>query len=880
MKKNRAKRFVTAAMVLLAAVLPSAIGAAPGFERDPNAGWAALPDLPDALGVAGCFAGASGGALLVAGGANFADKMPWEGGTKVWHDSVYALPTTGGTWQAVGRLPMPLGYGVAFAVPAGLAAAAPDLRDSLICAGGSQAGGHVTNVFRLRWAGGKLDVAELPPLPLPLANTCGALLDSTLYIAGGIPSPDATAAAQAFLALDLARPENGWRALDPWPGPGRMLAMAGVQEKSFFLAGGVALSPDAAGKPARAYLSDAYRFAPGKGWRQIAALPHPLAGGASPGASVGAAHLLFFGGDDGAKVGFMPREQHPGFNPEILAYHTITDTWTPMGVAPAARATLPVARWGKSFVMVSGEQRPGVRSPQVWAFTPVVHRKAFGAVNYATFAVYPVIMMAIAWWVGRKSSSDEFFRGGKRIPWWAAGLSIYATMLSSITFMAIPAKAYATDWAFFLGIVSMLIITPIVIRFYLPFYRQLDITSPYEYLERRFNLAARWFGAVSFIVLQLGRTAIVLYLPALALSTVSNFATEACILGMGLICILMTFQGGLESVVWTDVAQTVILMVGAIAMLGIALAGVPGGLGGVWTLAQADHKILGGLDWSTDLAAATVWVILLGSLFQNLSSYTTGQDLVQRFVSVPDTRQAARSIWTNALMSVGIQPMFFLLGTALYAFYKTHPGNLDPTLQKTDAVFSLFIVNELPVGLAGLVVAAIFAAAQPTSSLNSIATTWVTDFKARLNPATPDGARLRLAKVVTIASGVLGTALALAMTRADFYSTWDLFLALLGLTGSALAALFALGIFTTRATGKGAVAGTIASVGLLVWIKYNTTLHFFTYSIIGFVVCIGVGYLASLVLPADRKSLEGLTLFTRRRTEHREESAPSKQGLR
>jgi Na+/proline symporter len=201
-------------------------------------------------------------------------------------------------------------------------------------------------------------------------------------------------------------------------------------------------------------------------------------------------------------------------------------------------------------------------------------------------------MLAISYAVGKKRTSEEFFRGGQRIPWWAAGISIFATMLSSITYMAIPAKAYATDWSFFIAGVAVILTVPVVVYVYLPFFRQFDITSAYEYLERRFNLAVRWFGSASFILLQIGRTAIVLYLPSLALATVTNLDIRLCIIAMGIISILKTFMGGIESVVWTDVAQTVILMAGAIVTLAIIVINADGGLGAILAVAARDEKLL------------------------------------------------------------------------------------------------------------------------------------------------------------------------------------------------------------------------------------------------------------------------------------------------
>ncbi len=830
---------------------PSATVADPSAKEATTFSWSALPDLPDALGVAGPVAGVSGDALVVAGGANFPGGFPWAGGKKVWHDAAFILPAGATNWLSGQKLPHPLAYAVSLTTPRGI-----------LVAGGSDADRHYADCFLLRWNGSRLETEPLPPLPLPVANAAGAIAGDTVFVAGGETAPGATAAITNVWMLNLSG-TAAWMPLPAWPGPARSLAAGGAQAGQFVLVGGVALSADEAGKPRRSYLRDAYAWSPKtRAWRSLARAPYPIAAAPAPLPAVGASHLFVMGCDDGSRYGFEPALEHPGFNPGLLAYDLVTDTWARFASLPCARVTVPAVTWNGSLVVPSGEMRPGVRSPNVRAYASVRNRRAFGWLNYATFALYPVLMLGIAWRVGRKGSSEEFFRGGQHIPWWAAGISIYATMLSSLTFMSIPAKAYATDWAFSLGILTLAPLAPIIIRYYLPFFRQLNITSAYEYLERRFNLGARWFGSLSFILFQLGRTAIVLYLPALALATVSNFAMEWCILIVGGICILMTFEGGLESVVWTDVAQTIMLLAGAFAVLFFALRDTPGGLAGMVKVAHEQNKLFGGLRWDWDLTVATGWVVLVGNLFTNLASYTTGQDVVQRFVATKDSRQAAKSIWTNALMCLPSTALFFAAGTALFAFYSAHPERLDPTLTKSDQVFPLFIVNELPMGFAGLVVAAIFAAAQPTSSLNSIATAWVVDFQARLKPATSDLARLRTAKVVTVLSGLVGGGCALLMTRLDIYNAWDAFLGLQGMAVSALAGLFALGIFTRRTHGRGALLGALLSVVVMLSLKWHSPLHFLAYSAVGFLVCVAGGYLLSLVLAARPRDLTGLTVFT------------------
>ena len=321
---------------------------------DPSA-WTRLPDIPDREGVAGAFAGVSGGALLVAGGANFPDKRPWEGGAKVWSDSVFVLDKPDGTWKLAGKLPRPLGYGVAVTT-----------KDGVICVGGSNAQGHHADVFMLNWHDGKLATTALPPLPKPCANMSGALVGNTIYVAGGIERLDATAALKNFWVLDLANLKDAWRELEPWPGCERMLAVAGASGDSFFLFSGAALKAGADGKPVREWLRDAYRYSPRQGWRRIADLPRVAVAAPSP-APVVSDHLLIFGGDDGAQVNAAPAV-HQGFPRDVLAYAPKTDTWMEIGQMPVSRVTTPVVAWRGRWVVPSGEMRPGVRSPEVWTF--------------------------------------------------------------------------------------------------------------------------------------------------------------------------------------------------------------------------------------------------------------------------------------------------------------------------------------------------------------------------------------------------------------------------------------------------------------------------------------------------------------------------------
>ncbi len=317
--------------------------------------WEKLPPIPDAEGFAGAFAGVSNGALIVAGGANIAGEKWGETFTKQWHDSAFVLEKPGGKWRGGFTLPRALGYGVSVTTERGV-----------VCIGGSDSQRHHAECFLLEWHGGRIATTALPALPNPCANMCGALAGSVIYVAGGIEKPDAIEALKTFWKLDLAAVEPRWESPDPWPGPERMFAVAGVVGDSFFIFSGAKLHAGADGKPVREYLRDAYRFTPGKGWTRLADMPRAAVAAPSPALKAGGSRLLIVSGDDGTKVDFQPVREHPGFPRDVLAYDVARDEWSSAGEVPFSRGTVPVVRWLGRDVIPNGEVRPRLRTPEVW----------------------------------------------------------------------------------------------------------------------------------------------------------------------------------------------------------------------------------------------------------------------------------------------------------------------------------------------------------------------------------------------------------------------------------------------------------------------------------------------------------------------------------
>ncbi len=834
------------ALLLLPLLLaPSAFGALD---------WRELPPLPEPLGVAGPFVAVEKETLIVAGGANF-ETSPFQGGTKRWIDRAFALEPGAASWRELDPLPYPLGYGASVQTPGGA-----------LWIGGSEAQRHHANVLRVRYEQGTLSFAQLPALPAPCANHGAALLGTAVYVVCGQASPGSTQAEKRFWRAALADLENPvtlpvWQELEPWPGPARILPVVVAQDGALFLFSGAELTPDG-----RRVLTDGYRFIPGRGWREVAGPPTPLV--AASAVARGPGHILVFGGDDGSLFNRNDSlgDDHPGFPRSVWAYHAITDTWTRHADAPFGHVTTTAASWQGGVVVPSGEDRPGHRSPRVFLGAPGPVQTGFSTLDYAALVLYLLALVAIGVYFSRReSTTGDFFLAGRRIPWWAAGLSIYGTQLSSISFIAIPAKVFATDWVYLLVQLSIVLVAFPTAWLYLPFFRRLNVTTAYEYLEARFNVAVRLFASASFILFQVGRMAIVLFLPAIALTTVTGIDVFVCILAMGVLATIYTALGGVEAVIWTDVLQVFVLLGGALLSLVLILGRLDGGLGELIESGAGAGKFHV-FNWDWDYTTTAVWVVLIGNFFNNLVPYTSDQAVVQRYLTTPDEASARKSIFVNAAMLIPSTLILFTLGTALWAFYGMRPELLNPELP-ADAVFPLFISQQLPTGLAGLVVAGVFAASMSTldSSLNSVAAAITTDFYGRFKPNVADASKLRLARWLTVVFGTLATGVAMALAASNVGSLWDAFQATMGLFGGALAGLFALGIFTRRANGAGALVGALASVAVLAWVQQNSPAHFFLYGMIGVLTCVAVGYLSSLVLPGDKRDLAGLTLYRMQR---------------
>ena len=445
----------------------------------------------------------------------------------------------------------------------------------------------------------------------------------------------------------------------------------------------------------------------------------------------------------------------------------------------------------------------------------------------------------------RGKTADVYFKGGGRLPWWVTAFSIYAATFSPLTFLAIPALVYATDLSYYPIFFGAIVATGVAVRWFLPFFRNGGWTSAYEYLERRFNLACRLFASSAFILFMISLTAIVAYLPAVALAAVSGLDVNLSIVVVMVVAIVYTVLGGMEALAWADFAQTLLIFVTMFAVLGVICLGTDGGVGGVFSLA-AQHGKLNAFDFAPVLSRPGFWVVLIGGTVANLATYISDQRVIQRYMTVKDVPAAAKSMWTQIAVGCVSSTLCFFIGLGIWAYYQSHGADF-PTLARNDQIFPVFIASKLPAGLAGLALAGIAAASVSTLSanMNSTAAAFATDFYARLFKGRNT---LRCGRVASLVCGVLGCAFAIFLANANIVSAYEQFQRYLGMLTAGLACLFLMGRFMPRVNGFGAICGLVANYAVtfgLDLMPWPGKPHLLLYGLFGMLACIVVAMVMS-----------------------------------
>lgn len=489
------------------------------------------------------------------------------------------------------------------------------------------------------------------------------------------------------------------------------------------------------------------------------------------------------------------------------------------------------------------------------------------AIDWAIVAVYAAIMIAIGVVASRKQSgTDEYFRGSRQMPWWAIGFSIIATSFSGAALLGGAGEGYNNGLLYLQLQLGDLIGYGLVIALFLPFFVGLNLTTAYEYLERRFDSKTRSLGSICFLLFVIARLGGLLYAAALAVSTVISIPLPAAILLVGIISIVYTVAGGIAAVVWTDVLQFFMVFVGLGAGIWAASAGVDGGFAQLWSTAAAAGKFsLIDTTWDpSNIRSLPTAVTAYGMLAFAVAG--TNQQSVQRYVScatVADGRKAILLGWASGLIGVGAT---LVLGTLLYSFYTLNPGL--PEEIAGDAILPYFIVNNVPAGAAGLLVAAIFAAAMSSidSALHALATCMTVDFYERYSSAPVNESRsLRVAQGLIVVWGIVGI-LAAFYAASTQENLLPFLIKYVTLSLGPLLGLFLMGVLVPKVNATGAFYGTVVAALILIVLTVSGSLGLpgFWGSAITAPLAIVLGVLISLVTgsPPER-SIKGLTLWSK-----------------
>jgi SSS family solute:Na+ symporter len=504
-----------------------------------------------------------------------------------------------------------------------------------------------------------------------------------------------------------------------------------------------------------------------------------------------------------------------------------------------------------------------------------------------TTAAYMAAVIVIGLRFSRRQISTEaYFVARRSVPGWAMGISLFATLISSVTFVAYPGSAYAGDWSLLVPGIMVVLVLALVGSVIIPFYRRVVGMSAYEYFGRRFGRLARGYAALAFALGHFSKMGFVFYLLALTIDRMTGWGVDALILLVGGVTIFYTLIGGLEAVIWNDVLQGVVLWLGIFVCLGFLLFLPPGGPAAVLGLVWEQGKMSLG-DASLDLHRPTIVVLAVYGFFWYLQKYAADQTVVQRYLVARNDRSALRGVALGAVLCLPVWTLFMLIGSCTWAFYRLTGEALPATITKADQVFPHFLATQIPPGLAGVFVASLLAAAMSTlsSDLNCLAVVGVEDFYRMVRPAASDRRRLRVGRWIVGMCGAVAIAMALVLARSQG-SALSLWYTISAIVAGGLAGLFLLAFLSGRAHARGVWVGILATVLFTGWATltygeqrmvdlgaWNYPWHEYTIGAVGHLVLLAVGYVASLLLPAGRScddSLSRLTLWgwlERRRAE-------------
>jgi SSS family solute:Na+ symporter len=464
------------------------------------------------------------------------------------------------------------------------------------------------------------------------------------------------------------------------------------------------------------------------------------------------------------------------------------------------------------------------------------------------FVAYLLLVLAFGLsFYNKKKTSKGFTTGEGRIPAWVLGMSVFATYVSSISFLALPGNAYFKDWNGLVFSLSIPLAAWISVKYFVPLYRKLGAESAYFFMEQRFGAWARIYASACYLLTQLARMGAILYLLALPMHTLTGWSVSMIIILTGILVMIYSALGGIEAVVWTDAIQGIVLIIGALACFIMLIIDIPDGFGGFLKVASENNKFSLG-EMNLSLSKPSFWLILLYGFFINLQNFGADQSYIQRYIGAKTDKDAQKSVWMGSLLYLPVSLLFFMIGTALWVFYQTNPALLPEGLA-ADKVFPHFIVHQLPAGLTGLLIAAIFSAGMSTLStcINSSATVLLSDYYRKFSKTElSDNSSLSFLRLSSLFVGVLGILVGLAFNGVT--SALDTWWALASIFSGGILGLFLLGLMIKNIKPKTAIIAVIVGLVFILWsslsslIGFTSFLHANWVVVIGTLLIFGVGW--------------------------------------
>lgn len=481
----------------------------------------------------------------------------------------------------------------------------------------------------------------------------------------------------------------------------------------------------------------------------------------------------------------------------------------------------------------------------------------------------------------RQKNTSTYFAASGSIPSWAVGMSILATLVSSITFLAYPGEGFSSNWILLVQAIMVVIVLSFLVWIVVPLYRRVIGISTYEYFEKRFGFLARIYGSLAFSLTHFSKMGTVFFLLSLALASMTGINTYAIIWTLGFGIIILTMLGGIEAVIWLDVIQGFMLIFGGIVCAAILLFAPEGGPIAV-IKAALEHSKIGFAPYDFDLVHLTFIVMAMNGIFYGIQKYGTDQTIVQRYLTARSDKGAIRAALMGVWLSLPVWTLFMFIGTLLFVYYQVYANPL-PADVRPDAVFPYFIMTKLPIGVTGLVLAALIAAAISSldSDLNCLAAVGVDDYYKRLRPESNDTQRLWVGKLIVLFSGIASLLIASIYVSLGDEGVLGIVFGLYAIFSGGIAGLFLLGLLSRRANKEGLYIGLAAcmiftayavlsssafTIGgekrlLLDLGRFNFPHHKYMLGVYSHLIVLIVGYLASFFFPG-REVDEGLTIYS------------------